>query len=509
MPTKKQNIPIPTKGLERGKPGEFVNSRGTPDCQNVEISREEISKRIGESTLGITASERLLAHPELKVGTSYFLTRIGLTKFQEYASSTWTSRANAALTATAAETVDFTFPLLSAARVLVYTNGIDAIRKWTGSGNDASLGGTPPKAKYVLSFGGYLILANVTDSGTAYQSRVQWSDSGAIETWSGGNAGSTNLVDDEQDITGIELFGSGIVVHKRRSIYLGYLVTTSDVFRFDRKNAVGTVARGTIKNVPNGPQVYLSADGIRIFNGATSDLIPCDIQDDIREGLNPQYAYKSTAVIVAEKDEYWVALPIGSQTEPETVYKFNYRTGQVYKDTRTSLTCFGLYTNTSQRTIDDVSTSMDATPGSYDDVVNLSLNPIVLFGHSDGVTTKRQAVYFDVASTIESYWVSKDFTAEDFDGVDDPGALMRWMSLQIWAKGGFVDVDYSTDGGTTWVATGRQTLSSAYPPDNAPLWAYFDVVASKIRFKFKNSIDGTSFTLKQFQIEGIPREARR
>lgn len=509
MATAKINVSMPIIGLSTGKPGEFIDKRSTPDCKNVEFSRFTISKRVGELPLGDSANQRILALGELERATTRYIFRIGTTKFEEYTAGAWTSRANAALTGSESEVVDYTFPLLSSQKILVYTNGIDAIRKWTGTGNDANLGGTPPIAKYVLAFGPYLVLAYVYDSGNPRESRVQWCDTGLIETWAGGNAGFVDLIDDQQNITGLALYSDGITVHKDNCIYVGYLVTTSEVFRFDRRNTgVGAVAAATIKNLPDGRQIFLARDGIHVFNGVTAPLLDADIMDDIREMANPQYIYKATAKLVPEKDEYWVALPQGAQTEPETVYKYNYRTGQVHRDERSGLTTFGAFQATDQITIDEISTAIDAYPYRFDDVVNLALAPTVSFGHSDGTVTKRGGVFNDNDVAIDGYWVSKDFTGEDY-GLEDPGILIRWNGMEVWAKGTAVTVSYSTDGGTSWTTIKALTLSGDYPSDSAPARLYFDVVSSKIRFRFQNTADNSYFALKQFIPRGTMREARQ
>jgi predicted NUDIX family NTP pyrophosphohydrolase len=289
---------------------------------------------------------------------------------------------------------------------------------------------------------------------------------------------------------------------------VGYRVSTSDVFRFDRRDTgAGTVAHATIQNLPNG-QAFLARDGIRVFNGTTAPLIEADIMDEIREGANPQYIYKAISKLVREKDEYWVALPIGSQTEPETVYKYNYRTGQVHKDYRTNLTAFGEFEATDQVTWDDIETSWDAYPARWNDVINLSSAPTISIGHSDGTVTKRQGVYNDDEAPIDAFWTSKDFGAPDF-GVDDPGKLLRWQGMDLWAKGSSLVLSYSTDCGLTWTVVKTQTLESDYPSDSSPIRIYFDFVSSKARFKFRNADDDSAFTLKQFMAIATLREGRK
>jgi hypothetical protein len=147
----------------------------------------------------------------------------------------WTDRASAALTGGDNDMVSVAFPLLSGARILVYTNGVDAIRKYEGGADDAVLGGTPPISKFALSFGPYLILAYVTDGGNVYPWRVQWCDTGNPEEWSANDAGSVNLLEDSGDITGVGYYGPYVTIHKDSAIYVGYLTGTSSIFRFERK----------------------------------------------------------------------------------------------------------------------------------------------------------------------------------------------------------------------------------------------------------------------------------
>ena len=80
--------------------------------------------------------------------------------------------------------------------------------------------------------------------------------------------------------------------------------------------------------------------------------------------------------------------------------------------------------------------------------------------------------------------------------------------MEVWAKGTGVDVAYSTDEGLTWTEIGSLTLNSEYPADNAPLNLYFDVVSSRIRFRFRHNDSTGSFILKQYYIYYNEREVR-
>lgn len=506
------NIPLPSKGLVVDRPAEYVDSRSAAAIKNMEYNRSILRKRRGSAAIGDALGERIQRYFELQVGPATRLFRVGTTEVEvlNKATGTWSSVANAPLNGTAAGQVSYTFPLLSAAKIAVYTNLTDNIRKCSITGNDADLGGSPPKCKFVKAFGPYLVLAYIEDAGTTYYTRVQWCDTGTPEVWTGGNAGSVDLLDDPEDITGLGIFGGQLTVHKTNSIYVGQLVTTSDVFRFDRKSTgVGTVSEATIIELPTGEQIFLASDGLHLFNGITAPLIESSAQDEMRESMNPEFLYKSQAVFVEEEDEYWVAVPIGSQEEPETVYKYNYRTRQMYKDERTSLTAMGVFLNTSDLTWDDIPEGWDGSSDLWDSNQLSSLNPVVIFGDSAGNSTKRTTVTNDDDEVaVESYIETKDFTAEDL-GVPDIDRIVRWKGMEVWAKGDSLKVYYSVNGGSTWVLTQNLTLTDDYPDDDSPINVWFDVVKGKIRFRFYNNSSEETFTLKKYQIEASLREARK
>lgn len=501
--------PLPVLGFDASKPGEYIAAQATSYARNVRIKRALIQKRQGTEALGTSLAERVQYLVELETGTDKHFYRIGPTKFEELNVSTlvWTNRAHAVLTAAVTNMVSATFPLLAGARILVYTNGVDAIRKCTGAGNDADLGGAPPLAKFVLYYGGYVLLAYVTTGGNTFPWRVQWCDTSLPETWAGGNAGSQELLEDSADITGIGYYGQYFTIHKENSIYIGYLTQASTVFTFERKaTGAGTVANNSIQTLPTGEQAFLARDGIRLFNGITAPLVEAPINDEIRDYLNPEHAYKSWSKIVREQDEYWVGLPIGGQTEPDTIYKFNYVTRQIHVDQRTNVSACGDYKNTTgQITWDNLPTTWDAWNGPWDDIQLLSLNPILAFGFSTGVTTRQNSGSSDLTAAIDGDWDSKDFTSIDF-GLD-ANKIMEWESIHIWAKGnGTLSIYYSVDSGSSWVLAGTLTMDSDYPSDLAPAIAYYHVVSAKCRLRIRNNNAAETYAIKQFGFGAVPMD---
>lgn len=503
---------LPVFGIDYSKPGEFVMARATKDCRNVLVRRSLIQKRPGVESAGLSLGERVQLMVELEKGnnTTHFV-RIGPTKFEELNKTTlaWTSRAHAALTGVASNQISAAFPLLSGDRILTYTNGVDAVRKFVGGGNDAVLGGTPPLAKILLAYGDYLLLMNITDGGNRRPWRVQWCDTANPETWSGGNAGSKELLEDSGDILGAGYMGRNFTIHKENAIYVGYLTNSSAVFAFERRETgAGAVANRTILSLPSGEQLFLARDGLRIFNAITAPLIEAPINDELKESLNPEYAYKSFGKVVRELDEAWICAPIGSDTEPSTIYKFNYVTRQVHKDVRQNVTAIAEYKNTQgQLSWDALPHTWNAWVGPWDSISLASLNPIYIFGYADGSVKKQNTGSSDDGTAIEARWDSKDLTALDFDEVGVPDLLMRWLEIRVWAKGGgSLDVWYTLDGGVTYLLGGTITLSSEFPSDNSPQVVYIDKVSVRCGIRLIHDDNNQTFYMKQYALHAVPRE---
>ena len=310
--TNKRTILAPVSGLSLGAPGTLLDPRSTPSCLNVEIRRALIRTIRGGIAMGDELGERVPGIGELARAGVYHLVRVGPTKAETWASSAWTNiieevgspLAPDVLTGDDDSFVDFAYPLLLGAPVMVYTNGVDPIRKWTGTGLDADLGGSPPVSKFLLNYKGYLLLGNTFEGGTAYGARVRWCDAGDPEEWSAGDASFQDLLEDDLAITAMALFGEYITVHKSKAIYLGYLTGNDFVFRFDRKEVgSGCVAPNALVNIPTGEQIYLSKEGIRLFNGITAPLIESSVNEDLAESMNVENIGRSWAVLIRELQE--------------------------------------------------------------------------------------------------------------------------------------------------------------------------------------------------------------
>lgn len=501
----KQGSLLLISGLDVSKPSEYISESASPNTQNFFVDRAIITKRAGTTAKGSALATEIMKGIEfVREGTIYNV-RVGTIKIQHFTGGAWADIQHANLTGTTDNLISIAIPLLAGKQLLCFTNSVDVIFKWTGSGNTAALGGTPPKGKFIQEYQTYLVVANIT-GGTDVDTRVQWSDTAAPETWASGNAGSKDLVEDGGAITGMNLFSNYLCIHKASSIYLGYLVNTSAVFRFERKaTGAGTCANGSIVNVPTGEQIFLATDGIRVFNGINTTLLDAPINDEIRDGLNFQYMHKAWGVLVKELDEAWFGIPIGSQTRGETVYRYNYKTRVCYKDTRTNCNTAWRSAQSSFITWDAAAGTWDGQSDRWDDTALASGAQLIYLGDTAGVVTYQDILTnSDNTSAFNAFWETKDFESQD-------KRMCRWQELQLWAKGGTVKVEYSIDSGSTWteVDDSPYTLNSDFPTDSSPLMVYFDVLSSKIRFRFSNAIAAETLAIKQYIVGYRNREFRR
>lgn len=498
------------QGIDISLPAEYIDDSAARNSQNFEVSRGVLTSRSGTVQLGAviggTDVEIMGGREFIREGVNYNV-RIGRDKIERYNTTTsaWVDITGSDLTGTTTDLVSTAVPLLSGKTILCITNGKDNIRKWTATGNTADLGGSPPIAKFIQEYKTYLVCANIA-GGVDVSQRVQWSDTADPETWSGGNSGSIDLVEDGGDITGLSLFGNYICVHKETSIYLGYLISSSAIFKFDRKSTrVGTIANASIQNLPSGEQIFLAKDGLYIFNGVNCMSLSQKINEEIRDSINSEYAKKAWSVLVREKKEVWIGIPIGSDTSGETVYKYNYETGIVLKDTRTNINAAWLGESTAGLTWDEMSGTWDENTSRWDGAGLSKGSDVINISDIDGYTYKvSESTYDDDGVAVEAIYTTKDFQ-------DSQQRMSRFCKLELWAKGSSAKVEYSTDHGNTWteMIDSPMTLSDSYPDFDSPDIFYFDVVSSNIRFRFSKNGSEESLSIKQFIISYIPREMRK
>lgn len=95
-------------------------------------------------------------------------------------------------------------------------DGQNAPYKWSGSGNIAVLGGSPPIGNISIVWNNYLWWAGVKTT----PSRLYASDLGLPESYPSGNFFDVPTPNDGEPITGLQILYGNLIILKRRSIYI-------------------------------------------------------------------------------------------------------------------------------------------------------------------------------------------------------------------------------------------------------------------------------------------------
>jgi len=503
MPANRKPVLTPVAGLDYSKPSTFINDQnGFP--KNMRYYKMEIGKRPGLTKYGsvaISGDQVMgLGKLELSTGVSY-LVRTSKTKIEKYNTSTLVWDSISASDFTGGNDDHFFFTNVSEEGLLIVTNGFNQLRKWTGTGNTAALGGSPPKAKFVSYLSPYTFLA-YTDDGTGFNPwNIQWSDTGNSEEWSDGNAGSALLGSEPSPIKNIMRLNEYMAVYKEHSLWLGQKVSTSDVFLFDLVLSGVGLAGSRCVAEREGYHYFMSHNDFLVWNGVRPTSIGDPVREEVFSKINRQRFDRCFALHVQELTEIWFYIVVVGQDWPTEIWKYNYKTGFWYMDTCNALTCALKWAKVSTESWDDDTGTWDSDLTTWDEGSSAQDWEEVIQGRDDGYTLKLDYSSVDDDGTaISGEWQSKDFTADYLE------FHKRWLQLDIWARGyGSLKAYYSTDYGSSWTYITTLTLSAACQKFET----YLDTVSDTIRFKLISDALGETFYLRNLYPYYLRREEKR
>lgn len=509
MPFLKKGVLLPVKGIDFSIPSTFIDERsGFP--ANMRYWRGELRKRPGKTILNeqIDDATQIMGLGKLEKSTGdKHLIRASKTKLERLNTSlnTWDSIISTDFTG--GDQNFFHFANVTEAGLLVITNGFDKIRKWTDSGNAVALGGNPPLAKYCCYLSPYLLIANLNDAGQLLPWAIDWCDTDNPEEWGAGNSGRRLLSDEPSALQNIVKLNEFVVGYKEESLWLGRKVDTSDVFQFDCiKTGLGLGSPRSVVDV-EGRHFCMSFNDFFVWNGIRDESIGAPIRDYVFERLDRNRISRCFAIHVQELTEVWFYVIISGYDWPTEIWKYNYRTGFWYMDTCSELTSAIRWTKTFSESWDDDPGSWDSAQDIWDAAAGVSKWEDIIEGDKNGYCyTLDYTTTDDNGVAVDSRFDTKDFTGDILE------FYKRWLRLDIEAKGvGKLYVYYSTDEGSTWKSI--QATSSTVYLDMDGVYrryvVYFDVIADKIRFRFRNNESGETFYIRDFYPYYAVKEAIR
>jgi hypothetical protein len=356
----------------------------------------------------------------------------------------------------------------------------------------------------------YLILANVDDGTGVNPWKVQWPDTAQPEVWAGGNAGSDLLSDEPSPIQNIMKLNEFAAVYKKESLWILQKVSTTDIFQKSCiRTGIGLAAPRALAEA-EGQHYFMALNNFYQWNGMQPNPIGGPVRDEVFGKIDRNKINRCFAIHVQELREVWFFVVVAGGTWPVEVWKYNYDNGFWYYDTCASITCAMKWEKVlSESWNDDTPGSWDESLDVWDSGDSIAAWEEILFGKSDGNTTTLDYIKADDdGAVIEGIFETKDFIGNSME------LNSRWLQIDFWARGSSgarLYVDYSIDGGSTWVNI-PYSSSKAYLELTEKSLQYnfwFDTYASEIRFRARNNESGEIFYIKAFFPYYLSKEQRR
>ena len=184
---------------------------------------------------------------------------------------------------------------------LVITNGNCYPQYWTGSDEFVNCNTTlATRARYCIEYADRLLLADMYVSGSRAPWTVMWSKNGNLTDWDDSTAGSADLGDTEDIITGLGKVGGDLIVYKTDSIVVGNRtgVSTAPVIFPRYQPGIGCPAPYSI--VPAmGTNFFIGRDDFYLMMGTQPYPIGEKIRYKFFDIVNPTelkraYGYANT-----------------------------------------------------------------------------------------------------------------------------------------------------------------------------------------------------------------------
>lgn len=506
MPLLRKGIALPVKGADYSVPATFTgDDYGFPS--NMIFSKGELRKRPGKTVQGSQISDAtpIMGYGKLElVGNVKHLVRASRAKLQRLNTGTgdWVSISNTDFTGDATKFFDFVN--VTESQILLITNGFDKIRKWTGSGNNAVLGGNPPLAKYITYLSPYVLIANLVESGTDLPWRIDWCDTDAPENWSSGNAGSYLAADEPSEIQNLKKLNDFVTFYKKESIGVGRKVDPPDIFRFETiQTGIGLAAPRSVVDA-EGRHYFQGFNDFFVWNGIRAVPIGAKVRDEAFTLADPDKFDRCFAIHVQKLNEVWFFIVQIGSDYPEHVWRYKYTNDFWYQDTCSSITAAIRWERTTSLVWDDATGTWDQQQIVWNDASTTDAWEEIMFGNSTGYSLRLDyTTTNDNSVAVTAAYVTKDFTAGNLEQSE------RWLQLDVWAYGpGKMYVDYSSDFGSNWTNI-PYTSSQAYADLTSVVEKYefyLDVWKKNVRFRIRNGETGESLIINSICPYYLSRE---
>ncbi|MEE9510436.1 MAG: hypothetical protein V3V81_08080 [Candidatus Bathyarchaeia archaeon] len=214
-----------------------------------------------------------------------------------------------------------------------FSNGNTNVQKWTGTGTSTDLDGTNAvKARYLIEYANRLILADYGSTRDPYS--IQWSKNLDPTDWTDASAGSAQLLDSLDYITGLGKVGAYLVIFKEESYHLAHRtgIYTEPINIPIHKIGKGCPAPWSIVQF-QGTVAWLGRDDFYVMDGTWASSIGLQIRDFFLEEVTETNREKTYGFVNSiERENIWLATTTSYgllgfiyrwQTKDWVVYDYN------------------------------------------------------------------------------------------------------------------------------------------------------------------------------------------
>jgi len=514
----------PTGGLiGREVDSSILSKAYFPDMKNIMKYGDYFGQRPGRTAYG-SASGIVMAYNHFKIGDYNKFMKFTSTGIYTRSSTGWDDVTGAALTGGIDNLIDSctVYDATTGTPYVVFTNGKDNIRKYTGAGNTSDMSAwTSYKARFVRYYNGYLIAFHLTDAGTRFGFRFRCSNTDFPNDTTGTNSKTFNLTKDRNlsDIMRVEYFNDYLAIYKTDCIYLMWLGNTKNIFQFDvAVHKTGLRASRGLALYKGGAHFFLGYDDVYFWaspNSKPAGLTTRKIKQRLFNDTSPSNLSRAIMIYDEMFEKIKLYVPEGEYLNRVYSLDLTEEAWSWWVEERSDITAVGTYLQDSIVTIDELT----GIYGTIDDMTGIQIDelsgtlqgnfPILIEGDKDGKSWYEDGdAYNDGNITIKSEIETQD-TIFETSGV--PFSSDRSMGIRFEAKGAqssgdLVYIYYSTDEGKTWAQieagiklADYSTWTSFIPLTNE--WAFYeahiDVQSRKIRYKFANDQGNSTFFIQK------------
>jgi hypothetical protein len=443
----------PHGGLYTDKPAHEIPLNCTPDCTAVWTRYGRIERVFGKEKNADTQLDgtAILRHA-IFIDSSQNEYNLAITNTKAYKKdgSDYTSiQGSTDFTSTVDSMSCVSHYDSTGSEIAVISNIVDGMKKWTGAGNIADLDGSPPKAKVLLPFKGYLLALDVVESGDRDRRKIRHSALYNGESWSSSNyiylKTSTDPI-----ITGSRMRDRAII-YKERSISLLDYIGGSLLFDLI-ENYINGIGPASIDSVcewgQDGERHFILAQDTKIytFDGIDHFHISQNI-DSVLQNINPTYKNLISSVAIPDLNKIMWAVPLGSDQTCKTliIYDVLERSFWVKYNEPIAINSFGKSKLEDTVTWDTLPfTSWDEWSWDSWDTRNVVANSAsTLVGCADGYVRRLTEGLDDDGEAIASYYQQ---AFNNIDGSDETLKQVSKIYIEVKNVGsGSVTVTVYTD----------------------------------------------------------------